>query len=252
MKRNTYFLWILLAGLAGQAGVRAQETNAPAAIPAAAPAAAAQATTIDAQEIENLKKQIEALDQKLRILDRQREVEQETATTKEAEAAKTAKSAPKIYIGANGFSVSSPDTNFVFAFHGLLQVDTRSFAGPEAETVPGIDGFILRRARPIFTATVFRDFDFMLVPDFGGSTIQIMDAFMNYRLNPLLQLQMGRFKSPVGLEALQSDSYCLFNERTLVTDLVPNRDVGVALHGDIAGGVASYWAGLFNGAPDYS
>jgi len=51
---------------------------------------------------------------------------------------------------------------------------------------------------------------------------------------------------------LQSDPYTAFNERSLATDLVPNRDVGVELHGDLFGGVASYAAGLFDGAPDYN
>ena len=67
-----------------------------------------------------------------------------------------------------------------------------------------------------------------------------------------MQLQAGKFKSPVGLEQLQSDVYMSFNERSLVTDLVPNRDLGVELHGDLFGGAVSYAAGIFNGAPDYN
>ena len=41
-----------------------------------------------------------------------------------------------------------------------------------------------------------------------------------------------------------------FNERSLVTDLVPNRDVGLQFWGDIDGGVLSYAAGIFNGVGD--
>ena len=41
-----------------------------------------------------------------------------------------------------------------------------------------------------------------------------------------------------------------FNERTLVTDLVPNRDLGFMLHGDLAGGIFSYAGGVFNGVGD--
>jgi phosphate-selective porin OprO/OprP len=41
-----------------------------------------------------------------------------------------------------------------------------------------------------------------------------------------------------------------FNERSLATDLVPNRDVGLQLWGDITGGVLSYAAGIFNGVGD--
>jgi phosphate-selective porin OprO and OprP len=248
---------LLVALVAGLSTLHAFADDPPAAPQPAASAPAVQtpaapATAPDAQVIEDLKKQVEALDQKMRALDQQRQADQKAAAAKEAEAAKAAKSAPKFSFGASGFNFTSADTNFAIGFHGLLQVDSRSFAGPEPDSVQGLDGFILRRARPILSATLFRDFDFMLVPDFGGSSVQIMDAYMNYRLQPFLQLEAGRFKSPVGLEALQSDPACLFNERSLVTDLVPNRDVGVALHGDIAGGFVSYWAGLFNGAPDYS
>src|SRR5262249_9165318 len=41
-----------------------------------------------------------------------------------------------------------------------------------------------------------------------------------------------------------------FNERALATDLVPNRDIGFALHGDPIGGVFSYTAGIFTGVGD--
>ncbi|HEY3932845.1 MAG TPA: porin, partial [Verrucomicrobiae bacterium] len=115
----------------------------------------------------------------------------------------------------------------------------------------GDDGFLLRRARPIFTGTVFRDFDFNFTPDFGGSAVQILDAYINYRYDLALQLEAGKFKSPVGLEQLQSDPVTLFNERSIVNDLVPNRDIGVKLHGDLFGGMLSYAAGIFDGAPDY-
>jgi len=65
-------------------------------------------------------------------------------------------------------------------------------------------------------------------------------------------VQAGKFKSPVGLEQLQPDSYTSFNERSLANDLVPNRDLGIALKGDLFNGTASYTLGLFNGAPDYN
>ena len=100
---------------------------------------------------------------------------------------------------------------------------------------------------------MFHDFDFNFTPDFGGSTVQILDAYLNYRYSPELQLQAGKFKSPVGLEALAVGPVTTpFNERSLVTDLVPNRDLGVELHGDLFGGAVSYAAGIFNGAPDYN
>jgi len=63
-------------------------------------------------------------------------------------------------------------------------------------------------------------------------------------------LQAGKYKAPVGLEYLQPDQYTLFNERGLPTYLVPGRDVGFELHGDLWNRIASYAAGIFNGVAD--
>jgi len=200
-------------------------------------AAAPQAAANTNQE------QIQALDQKVRTLERQRELDQEAAI----EAAKTQ---PRLTVGQDGATFASANTNFAVSLHAVLQADSRTFFNEHG--LNGNDGFILRRARPILSGTVFRDFDYLFVPDFGGSTVQIFDALLNYRYQPGLQLQVGKFKSPIGLEALVTDRNTLFNERSLATDLVPNRDLGAELHGDLFGGAASYAAGVFNGAPDYS
>jgi phosphate-selective porin OprO/OprP len=226
----------------------------------------------EAAEIEALKREVQELGQKVRALEQQREVDQQTAagTAKEQtqeldrkvrilarqreldqeSAAAAAKAQPRITVGANGVNFISTDTNFALSLHGVLQVDSRTFWG--SDNIQGNSGFLLRRARPILQGTVFRDFDFMFVPDFGGNTVQIFDAYLNYRYNPALQLQAGKFKSPIGLESLQSDVNILFNERSLATDLMPNRDLGVELHGDLFNGAVSYAVGIFNGAPDYS
>ena len=185
--------------------------------------------------------QVQELDQKVRVLARERELDQETA-------AAAAKTQPKLTVGPSGFSVISADSNFVFSLHGLIQVDSRTFFSDTA--IKSNDGFLLRRARPIFQGTLYRDFDFVFVPDFGGSSVQIFDAYGNYRYEPWLQLRAGKFKTPEGLEQLQADVNTSFNERSLVTDLVPNRDVGLQLWGDINGGVLSYAAGIFNGVGD--
>jgi phosphate-selective porin OprO/OprP len=188
--------------------------------------------------------QIQALDQKVRILERERENDQDVAAT-------AAKTQPKITLGANGFGFSSADSNFVATLHGLIQTDSRTFIDDGGGTL-GKNSFLIRRARPIFTGTVFHDFDFNFTPDFGGTTVQIFDAYLNYHYNAALQFEAGKFKSPVGLEALQSDPWTSFNERSIVTDLAPNRDIGVELHGDLFDGIASYAAGIFNGTPDYN
>jgi phosphate-selective porin OprO/OprP len=194
--------------------------------------------------------QVQDLDQKVRILERQRELDQQAA----ADAAKTQ---PKITLGANGFGFSSADSNFIATIHGLIQVDSRTFRNDNH--IQGNDSFLLRRARPIITGTVFHDFDFNFTPEFGNgtpgaasaaTTPSIYDAYINYHYSPAFQVEAGKFKPPVGLEYLQSDANLSFNERSLATDLIPGRDIGFELHGDVFGGVLSYAAGIFNGVGD--
>ncbi len=184
---------------------------------------------------------IQELEQKVKNLERNRELDGEAAAAK-------AKETPKITIGDRGFGVASANGDFSLQLKAVLQVDSRRYF--DDGDIPGNDGFLLRRARPILQGTVFRDFDFLFVPDFGGGTPQIYDAYLNYRYQPWLQLRVGKFKTPIGLEQLQSDVNTLFNERSLVTDLVPNRDVGFQLWGDIAGGLVNYQAAMLNGVGD--
>ena len=170
-----------------------------------------------------------------------------------------AKSTAIISAGVDGFSFKSADSNFVLSLHGHLQMDSRTF-NSDGHT-KGNDQFLIRRARPILSGTLYHDFDFLFTPDFGGNDVannnttnstQILDAYVNYHPLPEVQLQIGKFKSPVGLEVLQGDQNLTFNERSLVTDLAPNRDIGAELHGDLFNGAASYAAGIFNGTPDYA
>ena len=196
-------------------------------------------------------KRIEELDQQVKTLQRAQDLEQEAAE-------KRAKEVPRITAGDQGFSFASANGNFALQLRGVLQIDSRTFF--EDHGTVGNDGLVLRRVRPVLQGTVFRDFDFLFVPDFGtannggnsGSapTPQIFDADLNYRYNDALQVQGGKFKAPVGLEQLQAERDILFNERALPTDLVPNRDWGFELHGDLFRGIASYAAGIFNGVGD--
>ena len=185
---------------------------------------------------------VEQLDQKIRILERKNELASEAAEAK-------SKETPRVSVGANGFVLSSADTNFVLRVKGLAQLDSRTFIN-DNPLLQGNDGFVLRRARPILEGTLYRDFDFNLTPDFAGSSPQIFDAWLNYKLKPSLQLRTGKFKGPVGFENLQSDATLPFDERSFVSTLVPNRSLGVQLWGELGEGTASYAAGVFDGSGD--
>ncbi len=200
----------------------------------------------DASRIADLEKRLQDLDQKYRVLERKVELDKEADTEK-------SKTAPVLSVGASGVSFRSADTNFVMRVKGLLQFDSRTYINDNH--INNNDSFLLRRVRPvILEGTIFHDFDYLFVPEFGGSgtTISptILDAYLNYRFSPELQLQVGKYKNPVSLEQLQSDAQMFFIERGLSAQLAPNRDLGVELHGDVFDNLLNYQFGVFNGSPD--
>lgn len=182
------------------------------------------------------------LDQKIRILARQNELAAETAEAR-------AKETPVVSIGAGGLQFRSADTNFAFRVRGLVQADTRHYFGDHPFNTDN-DGFLLRRARLSLEGTVFQDFDFQLVPDFGGANIQMLDANVAYRFQPDLRLRAGRFKSPVGYEQYLPVSQIHFNERAFVSALVPVRNNGLQLEGEAWHGQLNFAGGLFTSAGD--
>ena len=130
---------------------------------------------------------------------------------------------------------------------GYVQFDGRFYPDtPE----PTFDAFILRRVRPTFQGTVARHFAFTITPDFGAGLATLQDAFIDVRASRKLRARIGKFKPPVGLERLQPAVATTFVERAFPSALVPNRDLGIQLSGDL--GVLAYAAGVFNGAPDGS
>jgi phosphate-selective porin OprO/OprP len=161
---------------------------------------------------------------------------------------KTGEGGPTVTVGSTGFALESADGDYALRFRGYVQFDGRFFSGDEGKLA--IDTFALRRVRPILQGTLGKSFEFQLMPDFGGGTTVLQDAWVDFKPSPRLRVRVGKYKAPVGLERLQSATALAFVERAFPTLLVPNRDVGVMLHGDLAGGVVSYAAGVFDGAPD--
>jgi phosphate-selective porin OprO/OprP len=155
----------------------------------------------------------------------------------------------QVTAGADGFVIESEGGDFRLQLRGYVQFDGRFYPGSEDDSA-GTGTFLLRRVRPILQGTVARYFDFNLTPDFGGGNAVLQDAYVEARPSTQLRLRVGKFKPPVGLERLQSATALALVERALPTALVPNRDVGAQVSGELASGAVAYAAGVFNGAPD--
>ena len=143
--------------------------------------------------------------------------------------------------GKDGFSIRTADGTAVLRLRGYAQADGRFVDGGPTDT------FLVRRARPIFEGTV-GPVDFRIMPDFGGGTTVLQDGWLDLRVAKPLRVRAGKFKSPFGLERLQSATDLFFVERAFPTSLVPNRDVGLELHGDVA--TLTWSLAALNGVPD--
>jgi len=148
----------------------------------------------------------------------------------------------------DGFFLESPSGDFKLKLRGYVQADARVFPNNGGDT--GFNNFTLRRVRPIIEGTVYKYFDYKIMPDFGGGTATIQDAWGGINYWPEARFRAGKFKPPVSLERLQSGADLLFVERSLVQNVTPNRDVGFQLAGDFWDGILGYQIGAFDGDID--
>ncbi len=154
-------------------------------------------------------------------------------------------SSPRFRFGHDGFAFGTRDGKSEVRLRLVLHLDGRAYLDG---AIP--DTFLVRRARPFIEGTLFGVIDFRLMPDFALGQAVLQDAYVELHPWRWLRLRAGRFMVPLGLEWLQSDSTIVFVERSLATDLVPFRDLGVMLTGDVGGGTFSYALCVLNGAPD--
>jgi phosphate-selective porin OprO and OprP len=157
---------------------------------------------------------------------------------------------PKASVSADekGFALKAAGdpSPFVLKVRLVAQLDARKYM----DELHVNDTMAPRRLRPYLDGTVLGLVDYRLLVDFAGGTAVVYDAYVDVHPKPWLRFRFGKFKTPIGLERLQSDPDLPFAERAMTSALTPDRDVGLQLWGDVLGGVISYAVGIFNGAPD--
>ncbi len=166
-------------------------------------------------------------------------------------AAAPKKDAPPLTAGWSGehFFIKSPDGQFSISPYGYVNTDYRAYQGDGAPA----DTFLVRRARFGFQGNYGSHFDFALLTDAAATTGSVVrDVYLNVRLRPEFQFQAGQFKVPFAQETGVGATNLDFVERGFQAMLYPSaasayRSPGVAIHGDIYGGIVQYWVGAFNG-----
>jgi len=187
-----------------------------------------------------LQQKLDEQEQRLKVLERKLEIQDENAAANASN--------PVVKSDTKGFSLGTPDGANVIKFRANLAVDGRWFG--DQQTPQTADTFLFRRVRPYIEGTVGKIYDFRLMPDFAGGRSIVLDAYINGKFKPWFNVQVGKFKGPVGLERLQPDQYNRFLELGFPSSLVPNRDLGVQVAGEWGGGVLNYAVGYFDGTTD--
>lgn len=148
----------------------------------------------------------------------------------------------------NGFALTAADKSFTLRLRGDVMTDGRFLVDQQAGAAANT--FYLRRVRTSFEGAMYDLYNFRVQADFGQGKVELQDAFVDAQFSNAIAVQVGRFKEPVGLELLQSPTDASFVEPGFTTGLVPNRDIGVQVHGVVWEQRVQYQVGVFNGVPD--
>lgn len=214
-------VWLVLVILAGSSGFRVY--------------AQADLTT---------EERLKQLEQQVAVLKRQIEVDKEASTQK-------AVNVPVITASAkDGFQIKAPDNSYALKLSGYVQADARLFGGNKKDSVSPISTFTTRTVRLAVGGTVANVFDYFLSPEFAGTSVNLPDAYIDWRVDPAFKIRAGKFKAPFGYERLQSTPVTTFAEPSLVENLAPNRDSGVQFFGDLFKNTVSYAIAFSNGVTD--
>lgn len=214
----------------------------------------------DSTELEELRAKIQELDQQIKILARKNEITEEAAVAKKKET-------PVVKVSDKGFGIESADGKNSIKLGGLIQYDYRNFqngandirnrsnnrAGNLDENGfhDANDTWLARRLRPNIQGTLFGIYDYRFQEEFAGGSASVVDAYIDGRFNPAFKVRVGKYKPYVGLERLQAGADLKFIERSYVSNnILPNRDQGISVYGDVLGEKLNYAIGYNNGVVD--
>jgi phosphate-selective porin OprO/OprP len=101
----------------------------------------------------------------------------------------------------------------------------------DRDSASAADAWSLRRTRLGVKGTFAKDFKYEIVANLPG-TATLDVGFVDYAKFPAMQLRMGKFKQPFGLEQLTSSNNIDFMERSYVDQIAPAKKIGAMIYGE--------------------
>lgn len=210
----------------------------------AAVVAAGLVGMVNADEVSELRREIQQQDRILRQMQsRLTELEQ-----KQAETPAAARPNDLRAFWSDGLRFETQDRAVQLRIGGRIHYDTLWVDGDsgikDEEDTRDATGF--RRARLYFRGDIHDDTHFRIQLDFAGSDVAFKDVFMAFRNFPLGTLRVGQFKEPFSLDELTSSNNIAFMERALaVNAFAPARNIGVMLSDSAFDRQVTWAAGVF-------
>ena len=237
---------ILMAGAATAAlAAPRHKAHAPAAAAARDAKLDAMQAQIDAMRLQMAQMQqaqasaadtrVAALEQQLAEVNRQL-ADVTAAQTADASDIVTLKTPPVVPSLPNGkLALASADGRFTANMRAIVMFDTGKYFQkdrlPAAVTNRDLnDGSNFRRARFGIDGRLFKDFDYALIYEFGGSgaedTGHIQEAWVQYNGLQPLRIKLGAFEPNIGLAAAASTSQMPLLERASPAEVARNVAAG--------------------------
>jgi phosphate-selective porin OprO/OprP len=146
-----------------------------------------------------------------------------------------------------GFMLETDDEEFQLQFHSQIQAESRVYQ--QGGMVPAAGGFDIPRARAIFNGRLTKALEYDLSIEAAYGTINLLNAFLNFKASEQFMVKVGRYKVPFLYEYFAISNVDLINpERSLFgINYGFNRMPGAQVWGQLLEKRLDYAVGIFNG-----
>lgn len=156
---------------------------------------------------------------------------------------------PSVLAGPQGFGLKSDDGAYRLLFHWALLSDFQIFPAQLPAGVTTRDSFVVRFAGMQVDAIIHQRLHSQLFVDFSQSKVTLYDAWVEALVFPELRVRAGKFLFPISEERLTPGIALPFVSTSFATLLLPSRDTGVQVYGNVGEGLFQYNLAFTNGGP---
>ena len=148
----------------------------------------------------------------------------------------------------HGFGFSGLDGADSLLVHWLVQSDAFGFVTEKPPGVTSRDTFTIGFAGLQLDATLQRIFHSSILVDFSQSRLTLLDATVEARIAPELVIRVGKFATPINEERITPKLQLPWISVSPASFLLPVRETGLELQGDLGPGLVTYNVALSNGS----